>query len=501
MKTLLLKIWQGLNKRLVLIASIVLVVCCAGCIATGIYLKNPEVVAAKSVERFATDALDRDEAQYLAKILGSGSVEASMSSLKLNGEESWEDASIYGKIYFSTKAIMLEDFNFEMNGTAQDSISIKGDVYISDKLAYINEKEILGGAYGAKYDELADNLKNSIFRYGSGSDYAFSDEDTYNDMIQSLENPADEKMAREAAKLVKTYYKNIYKIICDSADFESENDKIRIAGEKVSARIITISIDEDALSDILLDVYDYLKNDDRMSKFLDKYEDSLRIYFSDMILKEDEDKSLSEIYEDYLDELEDEIDDACENIKKQETELEIEIVTPKNSSKLLQLTVSTDNNDLMKLTVGKDGIKDTDEIKLNIGESSIVCQVEQDDKDGYESFVKVNGEKVLSIEIDKDRNRFEIFAGGEETNLQVKGDITTVRGTTTIDVKRITYNYLDEEYYWGSTMYVPATDTYETNLRIIIREKDRMPKPINDFMTIDRITDEDMEKWSEKIEK
>lgn len=485
-------LWSKANKKLVItLASILLVVIALG-IGLGIYLNTPSVVALRATSKFAKDLVARNEFQTITNTLSKGSIEASMSSVKVDDEEMLDDASVSGKIYFSESqnAVMLENFNFKV-----DEFKLSGNVYVSNDLIYIQEDEILNDAYGVDKKNFADDFSNSIFAYDSGSDYAI-DEDLYNAIMQAYEDPQDEKMAKDSEKIVEKYTKELWKIVCKYAEFESENDKIRIDGKKKAVRVVSITIDEKAMSDITRDAIEFIVNDDSVIEFLEKYSDSLALTM--YLTKMDEDTSIAELYEDMLESLEENADDICDQIEDSEFECSVEMVTPKNSAKLLMLTVKNGNEKLLTLEFGDKGVKKTDKITLSSGGSSIVYEISENNKKAYESTLKVNKEKVATIKIDYQKEKFDINLGNDDSDsIKIKGQISKKGKTTNISLDKIEYAEWEYDYWYGTQTRV--THTIETNLEITIKERDKMPKAPKDYSTIADIKEEDIESWMENL--
>lgn len=188
------------------IGCIALVVVLTGIgIGTAIYLNQPEVVAPRAVADVFSEMLEREEIEPLIDLFNGGSVEFSAKDFKRgNGEKINTIHPISGKLYLSNDAFMLENLNM----TVLDK-KLAADLYFSNELFYIKEQNALGGAYGAEISELLEEFDNSIFAYGSGSDYALSKRETnelraYLEYLQE-ENNAD--LQEDIEELFEKYYK------------------------------------------------------------------------------------------------------------------------------------------------------------------------------------------------------------------------------------------------------------------------------------------------------
>ena len=475
--------WEKANKKRIIGAAITLFVVLVISIGVLIYINTPAVVAARAVSKFANDLVDRNEFSAISQTLTNGSIEASLSSITVDDNEVFEDASVSGKMYFATDAFMLENFLININ-----DFKLSGDVYLSSDLVYIQEDEILDGAYGIEKDSFADDLRGSIFAYNSGSDYEiFDDEGLYNALLQAYDDPQDEAMMKDAEKIVKNYTKEFYKIVCKYADFESKNDQVKIDGKKQNVRVITITIDEKAVAAIYEEMIEFIVNDDSIIKFIEKYDSQFALVEYQYGIE-----SIVSWYEDMLDTLDDNIDEMCDMIESADFEIEIEMVTPRASVKILQLTMSANNEKMFTLDVGSKGIKKTDKITLSSGNNKIVYEIKDNSNKAYKASLKTNGKEYVSINIDYNKEKYEINLGNKEDSsiyITIKGEISKSGKTYTMSLDTIEC----EQLYGG------YKTTIETDLEITMKTKDKIPNAPKEFTTIDDIEESDIEAWMEKI--
>lgn len=461
-------------KLLAIILSAVIVV--GGGTVAGVLIVNntPENVAIDAITGAFEDLSKREEISPLLNVFKEGSVDVSVDSIKANGIDRLEDGHIKGKLYFSENSFMVEDLDL-----ALDDKSISLDLFVSEDKLYIGENDILDTCLGIVRGEATDDFENSIFAHGSKSDYELSKNITENiSKVLEVYDALDIKeVKKDAKKLIEDYTAKLYKIICKYAEFESESDDIRLLSKKTSVRLITITIDTDAAVDIIEAYYDFLCEDDQLVKFLDKHEDSI-LPMLDMT----DDKSLSEAYEELLEEAEDAIDQMIANAETSDEDevLEIEIATPKLKSDLLKLTVEFDGKTQFVADFGKDGVLKTDKMSITSGSENVVYEISKNDSKKTEANITVNDEEIFAISIDKEDDSFKATINEE---VILKGDIKTKGKTTTISLEKI---IVDDE-------------TISTDVTIILNEKDKMPTPKDDFDRLDDITEEDIETWIENI--
>ena len=477
-------------KVIAIILSVVLVVGIGAGVGFAIYNNAPQNVAARAVGEAVEDLFEREEVKPVVKMLSGGSLEWSVGDITSETQGVLFSGDISGKAYFAKNELMLKDVNVEY-----EDISVSGELYLSDDMIYISESEILDGAYGVKFSEFVRDLENSIFAYGSGSEYAIDDEDTYDSIIEFFESVEDsERMQKDAEKLVKKHGKKMWKIVADNVQFETENDKLRLNGEKTNVRVISIIADGHAISNIVADLYEYLREDESIGDFLDRYGDA---YVSLVDEGADEDKTLGQLYEEYLDGLEDKIDDICHDVEQSlPVDITVKVVTPRHSDKLLKISADVEDVEIFSVDFGAKGAKKTDKITVRFDDFKLTYEVEQNDRQVYEGELKINGERILNIYVDKEREDYTLtFNNGRYA---VRGDISTGGGRTVITVEEYEERYTTyDEDFAGKDI----TKTVTCDVTLIIDEKDKMPEVPKNYDRISDITDEDVEAWFKNLEK
>ena len=503
-----------MKTKLLIILAAILVIAIGGTVVGASIANSPENVAASSIASIFTDFLAREEIKPLCDTLTQGSIGFSVDSVKPEAEEGesvvdyLKDSSVSGKLYFSKEALMLSDFEAKFK-----DIKFAGDVYVSENLIYVNEENVLEGAYGVEIKSFAEDLADSIFAPDSNSKYAL-DEDTYDQIIEMLDalsesSENNEAMQKDAEKLFEKLFKDLWDIVADNAEIESESEEIRLGGEKTKVRLITIVINDKAMENIINDVYDYLCESDDIVDFLEKYEDSfapMANLINRGMINGEKDISLAEKYEEALEDAEDYIDDLCDSISSDFEDITIEIATPKMKSTLLKLEVKVGKVSVIVVDCGQKGIKETDTIKIEVlDEFDITYSVKQNDKKAFEAELTIGEDEdiVVSLSIDKKKgdynatvevsdNYYDSYTQTTVKNKNkfiVKGDYDESGDTTTMTVDKIIFKEDDDEF----TIDVSATLTIDTN--------DKIPSAPKDYDTISDITEEDIETWMKNIEK
>ena len=475
------------TKVLAIIIAAVLLVGAGTGIGFAIYANLPQNAAATAIFNAIEDFGKRDEIKPIIKVLENGSLEFAVNKLEYEEEDFFEDSEFSGKMYFSSDAFMLKNFNLKTG-----SLNVSGDVYLSDDMIYVSENEILKNAYGAKFKDFADDFAGSIFAYGSGSEYAMTNQEQYDKIISAFEVLNDDDMQKDAEKLVEKLYKKIWKIACDNFEFESENDEVKVGGERAKVRVITITIEGEALAAAVSEFYEYLEDDDSIPKFLEKYGDALDIMFEANVVED---------YDAYIEQMGDNIDEICDRIEDNYNEdIEIRVFTPRASKKLVKLEVIVNEQDVFSLDIGMDGAKKSDKITYEVFGNKYTYEIKADDSKEFECVLKDNT-NTIKLSIDKKEDTFKLDINTPDsanfTKLVFKGDWVTKFGKTTITANKMQvsdYGY-DENYNWGI-----LTKTIDCEIVFIVDQSDKIPSAPKNYNRISDITDEDIEGWQERIE-
>ena len=485
-----------------LIALIVVIVAVVGLAVAGFaVLNSPKIVAARALKNAVTDFTERDEIKPLLNTFKRGSAEFSIDNVKQDGELLF-DGKASGKIYFSKhkKSLMLNDFALKYG-----ELALEGEVYISDEEIYIYETKLLKGHYGVNFDQFADDLANSILAPSSGSAYAL-DEELYDNITTTLKNSEENKdLAKDAKKLVEKVTNDIKKIIISNAEIDSQFTKERINGNKEKVRVITVTVDDAAMQNIVLDIYDYLCDSDDIVDFIDKYEDTFAPIVENMLDLEDYD-SLSEAYLEWLEEAEDTVDDFCDSLEDADT-VEIKIMTPKRSAKLLKVELTVDGDSVVSVDFGKKGVKNTDTIKFEYGDSSITYSITENNSKKTEATLSTHNGRYttnkFTLSIDHKSDKYTLthvdtfkssYSNYETTYTTIfKGTLVTKGITTNLTVDSITSKYAN-----GTNKSETVT---KLNCSVTLKTIDRMPKPLDGYKTIADITESQVNTWIEKFSK
>ena len=455
-----------------------------GGIASAVLYYTPQAASINALVGATKDISKRAELQPLAGMLKEGSLEFSLSEVEYDNENIMEDSNISGKIYFSKDATMIQALDI----IVRDEVSLSGSAYFSNDLIYVEGENLIGGAYGVTPKKFTSDLAKSIFAADSGSEYAIADESLYDAVLRSGKNLDLNKMQRDADKLIETYERELWLIVCKYAEFDSNFKKVDLNGTKKTARVITITVTPEDMAHIVEDAYDYLDNDEQILKFFKTYESAFALMFGELY-DASEYESLADVVEEWIDDAEDTVEKFCNELEDSEAfeTIELEVVTQTIAATLLKTSLKVDGVTAFTLDLGTQGMKNTDQITLKSFENELVYTMKQYD-DRSVATLKANEEKLISVTVNKIRNTFKI----ETETLTMSGAIQTKEGKTTMTIDKVV------ETYFNGTAYV--SDEYKTNFRLVIRQEDEMPEAPTKYNRIYDITEEDVEAWIEKFE-
>ena len=511
---------------------IVAIVAGAG-IGWAFYNDQPENAVLNSVVACAEDFTEREELSFILSTLENGMVEVDIKSMDVNGFmglHAMERADIHGKLYFSEDVLALQDFSFKTEDRGDEyDVNLGGDVYISDGFVCIDPDSEPGGAYGIELDNAADELRNSIFAYGSGSKYAIADQEEFNELVSLYEKLRDrkidnEKMIRDAERILDKYFKEVWDIVFANAELtDGETNKL-LDGSEGSYRVITLKMDADRILNAVEEVYQFVKTDSSVRDFLDKYEAELAAY---ELFADDENnpgKTLSEKYsyavaewgstrEEFKEEL---INDRVfEDISIEFVITKHKYPAPWNETQLLQFGYSINTYTSftpIDFTVcfSEEGIANTDHVVFSGSEIGDIMRYEitENSDKSYKLIGTLKKDKddeeeieFFTLELDRTTGAYSMRYGTDKIYTKLSGECKREGDTLELSITNIhkreciIYNYgyyLDYHYY---------ENDYPTKINLAFTRGVEMPEAPTEYKTLSEITEGEVDSWVEHIEK
>lgn len=525
------------KKLIPIIVAAVLLVAILVAVGVLIYLNTPKNVAARAVTGVLEDVGEREEIRPLLNMFTEGSLKVSVEKLT-EEREIGKDSDLLGgmtasgRIYFSAdkNAIMLKDLQVQEGSKSL----LTGDAYVSDSLIYVKENEILDGAYGIKLSNLREQLEKSIFAPRAKTSYSL-DEDVYNTLLEVcdvLEDLDLEELSEDAIDLLEDVIEDIYNIVMDHVEIDSDTKEVRFDGIKKKVRVLTISLSEDEIPSMCIDILDYLLDDKQVPKFIKKYYKYTGIddsngdndIWDDLIGSDAMWNSADDLVEGYKDLLK----EALEYLEKREdgygdndwfdeydsTEYCVEIVTPRLTSDLLRLTVytktggsslfggsSSSKSELICLDFGGTGLADSEHIQLTVAgddEPYFEYEISTDSSEKFESELRIEGNTCISMSINRKKNSFAFsYYPKKREQIVISGTLNSSGDQTSIVIKEIEFKEASPMLGGGVTW--DTTATYDAKIELVIYEDSKMPSAPKDYENFLSISEKQINKWASNI--
>lgn len=500
-----------LSKPIILLL-VVAIVGTAIAAGVGIYMNRPATVMQSSVYGLLTEVFEREEFEVATNLINSGSAEIVMSVS--DGEN---EASLEYKEYFGLKK---NETYVEKLKLAVNDFSVSGSMYVGEDYMYVSLPDVYSDAVGIARGKLEKQFESSIFAFESDSEFELDEQasDIIKIFCRAYDDAQDKKLDEDIEKLVTEYVELILDSVAKHADIEKENDTVKINGDQVGARVITVEIDAECIYNVMEDLYEKLSKDKDIPKLVKKYANLVDDYVKDTSfegmlqeeLGEDADDKLVdavlEAYDTMLDEMDDMLGEMEDSLDEAGNfKVVIELATKKTSSELMAMNVTVKaegtKTELFDLQIGKDGIKNTEKITLEVADQfTAQFKVKQNDRKGYEAVIELGeGEETIEVfaKINKADEKFEFGATVAGETYAVKGSYTAKGNTHTFDFKDVEYTDAEGEKTSMIDMFLGTAaeeNGIEFELKLIICEKDK-PKPIakGKVQSVFEISEDDIE--------
>ena len=485
-----------MNKiKILLIVALAAVVAIGGVGAgIGIAMNRPQIVMQTSVQNLIQDAFARDEFGVVTELIESGSFELIMSAEGEGNEVSFEYKEYFG---LKNNETYIEKVKLSANDFA-----VEGSAYVGDDYMYVSVPSLYNSPVGIARGKTESEFADSLFAFESGSDYELDQEisDAITVFCRIYDDAKDKEAVEDIKELLESYVRVLMDSISKHAEIEKENESVKIHGDKVNARVITVEVDAECAYNVLCDLYDELKEDNRIPKLIKKYGKLADKYVEDTSLEgaiqkelgEDEDDDLTDIlleaYDDMLDDMDNMIDDAEDALDDDGSKIVVEMATKKSSSTLMALNVAVKEDgekmELVDVQLGKDGIKKTEKITVEVMQEFVAeFAVKQDDKDGYkcEFTIEESEEEVAKLfaKIDRAGGKFSFGATAEGESYEITGKYDKSGKKHTFELKDAVYTDASGEQVSLADEFASMTldVDLDVEIKVIICESDK-PKPL-----------------------
>ncbi|MBE6608673.1 MAG: hypothetical protein E7633_08985 [Ruminococcaceae bacterium] len=476
-------------KKLAIAILVVSLLIAGVTVGVSAHANNPKTIVRNSFGDIVEDLAERDEVAPIINVFTKGSVTVDASV------DMTEDEKIRmgGKVYFSEDEVYFENLHVK----AAD-IKLDSDLYFGKDYMYLTNDKILGGTYGVVYSEIVNNFKKSIFAPDSDSEFAISEEE-FDEILNILKLYTDEKLndiPKDVEKIYDRYVKVFMKSLEEHANYESEKGEVKVGGDYMRARTVTVTVSEKTVVNIIKDLYKELKEDDDLRDKLKEYSD----YFASLIVElgyaasdDVEDFDIEQYYDDAIDSIGDAIETMEENMQK--FKLVVKFVTPTTSSTVLKIEVYArvdgEKIDIVTVDFGKGGIKKSDCIRIESNGIEVKYEISENNSKEYSSSLKVSyGDgwmTIFKLFVDKKEDTYRITTPEELGNVTIRGTFEQKGDKTTIGLNKIK---IGEQTIDGF------------NIKITLDEKDSLPKIISkkNIKDVVKISEKDIERITENLE-
>lgn len=395
-------------KKIIILLAAIFVLIVGTATGVAIYSNQPKVVARNAIFGAISGFFEREEIEPVIDMLDGG-------SLELDAEVDThifaiEPFSARGKIYFSDEAVALNGFSAKVGEQ-----TFAADAYFSHDLSYVINNDVLGGTYGVVRGRMAETFKkNSFWRNKLLTENQIEE---LGSLLASYDSGKYEKFEDDIEKYFEKYLKILIKEVEEKATYATSTEKNEADGKQIEVRAVCVSIDENGKREIAQALYDELKNDV-----------GLRELLSGSI-------GNSFFYEDALKSLENVLNNGQEG---DGGAVNIKIITPKLSARLLRIEISDGGESVFTLDAGKKGIKKTDKIAVTLGE-----------------------EMAFELTVDKKNDTFRLCV--PTNNFEISGGIARKGRTLTL-----TPDYVK----------LGGVSVRNLDVTLVVKGKDKMPAPL-----------------------
>ena len=394
-------------------------------VVTIVLANRPSALIVRGMVNTISDAKRIELFDVADDVANGGSIAVSANLDKFAND----DVTVEAKLYTD-----IDDLKgaYEMTVAEDDEKVLQARVfYNEDKFAFTCP-ELVDGAYGVNYKNLAKNLPGSIFDPDEETDYSLTEEqfDYFLNLKDTVKN--NKNLERDIDNMSAKYRNLLIEKLVKYAEVGRSSKTITAGGEKVRCTVVSLSIDQDALALAITDVVEYALEDKDLEKLINRVAANGSYY-------DEPDEIIDEFY-DSLDEILDNIDTLTE----EDIDITLDFYITSSGRRIAQIDAEfeIDNEETdFSIVLGKN-VSTSKEMSITAKNKkynetySIVYSVKENSSKLYEAEIKIsekrdasssgrNFEQKISIEWDKKTSDFELEYKDKW------GEKTTVKGTLT----------------------------------------------------------------------
>ncbi len=518
-----------------IIASIIAAVVVIGIIVAVIVLNNPKFVFDQSLEGALKGLGKRSEFATLHKSSDCGSVllEGTIDDEELLGEGN--EVSFGGKFYTQSgkkpedAGVYMEDLNFTLSSDGGEA-EFKASAYFSTEYMYVADCNLMDGTYGLVRGDLQDEFMDSEWIDEIFADMNDGEElkESIGNVLGYIDDKKEQALVEDAAEKLEEYAKLLKKLLSDHAKFEMEVKKVDCGDERVKSRVVTMTLDQDAVAAILEEMIATLREDDELRTLVMDHGEELLSLFEDYLEVLDEDFDMDETMEEveeFYDNLFSKSDwrETIYELKNEEFEVRIQVASALLTPTLRKLTMTLDGEGRRMqeyvLNIGSDGVKKSNHFSFEAnGVMLFAYDITENSKSKYTSALSVpmyNPEKgreemtaVATLEVNRNKEKYTLTLIDSswdsdfnmdtyteeyyfrEDKIVATGKLADDGKVIKITLDQIKFLYDDDE---------TENESYSFDISLTINVKDKMPD-VKDSSKVKSIFEMDMEDFEEIAE-
>lgn len=478
------------NKKLLIIGGSVGAAALLALIIVSISLAStPKALIVRSIANTLSDARRIEAVAVTENVANGGSVAVSANLEKF----AKEDITVQGKFYSDAKNLKGA---LELTASEDKDKVLQAKVmYNPDKVAF-SAAPIIDGTYGVDLKKLAKNLPGSIFDPDEETEYSLDDDEFeyFLNMKDTFKN--DKNLSRDAEVMANKYRQVFIEKVLKHSEVKKSSKTITVGGDKIPCTVISASIDEDGLAEIVQDMIDYANNDKDLEKLL------LRVAANGSY-RDDPEEYVDRFF-DTLDNYEDSID----RIEDSDIDISIDFYITKSGRRLAQVDFEAELNNKefeASLILGKN-VARSKEISFEYEEKptgkaySIEYTVKEDSGKLYDAEFKVTETRVRRSKTTESTNKIRIKWDKRAGDFDLKG---TKDGKDELGIKG-TLNKKGDRYIFvlgKLSADGKAVDNIKSlELTITIDRHDPTPNVPGRFTEITKMDEKDFEDFTEDFE-
>lgn len=343
---------------------------------------RPAAILGSSINNTLKDAEKIEVFKIIEDTANGGSV-----SLSANLDEYADDVKVDAKYYSDIKDLKGA---FNMTWTEDDETFLQTDIRYNDKSVTMSAPEFFDGTYGVNLGKLEKNLPGSIFDPDEETDYSL-DDDEFEFLLNLQEYVKNDKnLSKESAKIQKKYCTLAIKKILKYSEVSRSTKTITVGEDNIRCRVISITLDGEALANIGEDLINYALEDKELESYL-------TLAFSNIGFYTDT--------EDLVDDFYDELEATLEDIEEYRESEKVEIITDfyiTSSSRIAKFNLTfkdEESEQELSLVLGKD-ISKSEEMSffykkvndMKAEEISVTYEVKENTNKAFEADIKFKDE-------------------------------------------------------------------------------------------------------------